>query len=171
MLCENCQKNEATVHFTQIINGKKQELNICESCAKETQGFEVPGDMGFGGPFSFQNILSGIMDYMSPAQQISKAQVLTCKNCGTTYNEFKRSGLLGCSECYKSFSPTITPVIKRVQGNLEHVGKIPQKLGKDIMEKKRLSKLKEDLQKAIANEEYEKAAQIRDSIKALKDDA
>ncbi len=167
MLCENCKKNEASVHFTQIINGKKQELNICESCAKEVQGFDMPGDMGFGSPFSFQNILSGIMDYMSPSQQIGKAQVVACKNCGITYNEFKKYGLLGCSECYKSFSPTIEPVIKRVQGNLEHVGKIPKNLGKEIMKKRRLSKLKEDLQKAIANEEYEKAAQIRDTIKSF----
>lgn len=167
MLCEKCKKNEASVHFTQIINGKKQELNICESCANEFNGLEMPGDMGFGSSFSFQNILSGIMDYMSPSQHISKAQVLTCKNCGTTYSDFKRYGLLGCSQCYESFSPAITPVIKRVQGNLEHVGKIPKKLGKEIMEKRRLSKLKEELQKAIANEEYEKAAQIRDSIKSL----
>jgi protein arginine kinase activator len=170
MLCENCKKNEASVHFTQIINGGKQELNICESCAREINNFEMTGDKGFGGPFSFHNILSGIMDYMSPSQGISKAQVLTCKNCGTTYNEFKRYGLLGCSECYKSFSPTIEPVIKRVQGNLEHTGKIPKKLGKEIMEKKRLSKLKEELQKAIANEEYEKATQIRDNIKSLQNE-
>jgi protein arginine kinase activator len=170
MLCERCKKNDASVHFTQIINGKKQELNICESCAKEIDGLEMAGDMGFGSSFSFQNILSGIMDYMSPNQQASKTQVLACKNCGTTYNEFKRYGLLGCSECYKIFGPALTPVIKRVQGNLEHVGKIPKKLGKEIMEKRRLSKLKEELQKAIANEEYEKAAQIRDTIKSLQKD-
>jgi protein arginine kinase activator len=167
MLCENCKKNEASVHFTQIINGEKKEFNICESCAKEADGFQIAGDMGFGSSFSFLNILSGIMDYMGPSQNISKSQVLTCKNCGTTYNEFKKYGLLGCSECYKNFSPAIIPVIKRVQGNLEHVGKIPKKLGKEIMEKRRLSKLKEELQKAIANEEYEKAAQIRDDIKSL----
>jgi protein arginine kinase activator len=170
MLCENCKKNEASVHFTRIINGEKKELNICESCAKEADGLQMAGDMGFGSSFSFLNILSGIMDYMGPSQNISKAQVITCKNCGTTYNEFKKYGLLGCSECYKSFSPAITPVIKRVQGNLEHVGKIPKKLGKDIMEKRRLLKLKEDLQKAIANEEYEKAAQIRDDIKSLQNE-
>lgn len=162
MLCENCNKNEASVHFTQIINGKKQELNICESCAKEIDGFSTT--------FSFQNILSGIMDYMSPAQHISKTQVLTCKNCGTTYDEFKKNGLVGCSECYSSFSSVIAPVIKRVQGNLEHTGKLPKKLGKDIIEKRRLSKLKEELQKAIANEEYEKAAQVRDEIKSIQNE-
>lgn len=159
MLCENCKKNEATVHLTKIINGNKQELKICEKCAKDLEAFDTT--------FSFQNILSGIMDYMSPAPQINKNNGLVCSNCGASYYDFKKYGLLGCSECYKSFSPTINSVIKRVQGNVEHVGKIPKKLGKDIMEKRRISKLKEELQKAIANEEYEKAAEIRDNIKSL----
>lgn len=167
MLCENCKKNEATVHFTQILNGKKQELRLCESCAKEIQGFSMESDFGFGPAFSFQNILSGLMDYMGPSTQTNTISELSCKNCGATYNDFKRNGLLGCSECYKIFNPNLIPVIKRVQGNVEHTGKIPKKMGKDIMEKKRLSKLKEDLQKAIANEEYEKAAEIRDMIKSL----
>lgn len=169
MLCENCHKNEANVHFTQIINGKKQEMNLCESCANKLQGFSIGSDFGFGPSFSFQNILSGLMDYMSPSIQINKAFDISCKNCGTTFEDFKRTGLLGCSECYKTFRQSLNPVIKRVQGNVEHTGKIPKKMGKGIIEKKRLSKLKEDLQIAIANEEYEKAAEIRDMIKSLQD--
>lgn len=160
MLCESCGKNEANVHFTKIINGKKQELNICESCAKEVEGLQTP--------FSFQNILSGIMEYMSPSVKIAESSQLICKSCGTTYDDFKKNGLLGCSDCYKNFSPYINGVIKRVQGNTEHTGKIPKNKGKEILEKKRLSKLKADLQLAIANEEYEKAAQIRDMIKSYK---
>lgn len=167
MLCDNCKQNEANVHITKIVNGVKQEMYICDKCAKGLQGLNINGDYNFGPSFSFQNILSGIMDYMSPAPQINKTYELQCKKCGTTYSDFKKYGLLGCSECYKSFSPTINTVIKRVQGNIEHTGKIPKKLGGDIVEKRRLSKLKEDLQKALANEEYERAAQLRDMIKSL----
>lgn len=159
MICESCGKNEAHVHLTKIINGEKQELNICESCAAQLEDFQTP--------FSFQNILSGIMEYMSPVLQTAKSNELLCKSCGATYNDFKKYGLLGCSECYKSFGPSINTVIKRVQGNTEHIGKIPKKQGKEIMEKRRLIRLKEDLQIAIANEEYEKAAQIRDMIKSF----
>jgi protein arginine kinase activator len=161
MICESCGKNEAHVHLTKIINGQKQELNICESCEEELEGFQSP--------FSFQNILSGIMDYMSPGVQTVKSYEATCKNCGATYNHFKRYGLLGCSECYMTFAPYINTVIKRVQGNTEHTGKIPQKLGKGVLEKRRLKKLKEDLQKAIASEEFENAAEIRDKINSYKE--
>lgn len=161
MMCESCGKNEAHVHLTKIINGAKQELNICENCAKELDAFQSP--------FSFQNILSGIMEYMSPTTQIAKSYEIVCENCGTTYNDFKKYGLLGCSECYKSFAPYINTVVKRVQGNTEHIGKIPKKLGKGIIEKRRLASLKEDLQKAIANEEFEIAAQLRDKIKSFQE--
>lgn len=165
MICDICKKNEATVHYTKIINGVKQELNICDKCAKETEG--IDGEFSFGTPFSFQNLLSGIMDYMSYPTGVTKPAEVKCKNCGTSYSDFKRTGLLGCSECYKTFGNTLEPVIKRVQGHVEHTGKLPKKMGKDIIEKKKLLKLKEDLQKAIAAEEYEKAAQIRDTIKSL----
>lgn len=167
MICEVCKQREATVHITKIINGNKHEINMCETCAKQNEGFNLTGQIEFGSPFSFQNILSGIMEYVNQPSQVARNSKLSCENCGTTYEDFKRTGRLGCSECYERFSNTLTPIIKRVQGNIEHVGKIPKKSGKDIMEKKRLLKLKEDLQKAITAEEYEKAAEIRDLIRSL----
>lgn len=165
MLCEFCKKNPATLHVVKIVNNMKQEMNICKSCAENMEGFDLGSDFGFSSPFSFQNILGGIMDYVNQANQGMKANEPVCKNCGTNYSEFKNKGLLGCSECYANFSSTLTPIIKRIQGNVEHTGKIPKKCGKEIIEKKRLMKLKEDLQKAIASEEYENAAKIRDSIR------
>lgn len=167
MICEICKKNEANVYITKVINGMKQELRICDKCAREKEGFGIEENISFSTPFSFQNILSGLMDYVNKPSEVTRVSELVCKNCGTTYNDFKKTGLLGCSECYQNFSNTLNPVIKRVQGNVEHVGKIPKKLGKDIMERKRLTKLKEELQKAIASEEYEKAARIRDEIREI----
>ena len=85
----------------------------------------------------------------------------------TTYDDFKNTGLLGCSECYKYFNLVITPVIKRVQGNLENIGKVPKREGKGLIEKKELQHLKEELQRAIEVEEYERAAEIRDNIREI----
>ncbi|MDP4146241.1 MAG: UvrB/UvrC motif-containing protein [Bacillota bacterium] len=167
MICDICKKNEATVHITKIINGNMCELNICETCAREAEGFNMAGGMGLVSPFSFQNILSGIVDYINQGTNATKAPELTCKNCGMTYSQFKEKGFFGCSECYDNFSSTVTPIISRVQGNAEHVGKIPKRSGKVIAGKKRILKLKEELQKAIAQEEYEKAAEIRDKIREL----
>ena len=167
MVCEICHKNEANVHITQIINGDKKELNVCEECAKNIQGVNISSDIDFISPFSFQNILSGIMDYIGGNSQIDKSQEIVCKNCGTTYSEFKEKGLFGCSECYKYFNSMLSPIINRVQGNVEHNGKITRKSGKKIINKNNITRLKAELQKAVFQEEYEKAAELRDKIKEL----
>lgn len=167
MLCDMCKKNEANVHITKIVNGIKQDVNLCEKCAMENGELSFVPQIDFVSPFSFQNILSGIMNYMNNTSSTQDNFDVTCKNCGTSYREFKKTGLVGCSECYNNFSNILQPIIKRVQANLEHTGKIPDRTGKNIIERRNLLKLKEDLQKAIALEEYEKAAEIRDKIKDL----
>lgn len=167
MLCDICKKNEATVHITKIVNGIKKDLNLCEKCAIENGELSFAPQIDFVSPFSFQNILSGIMNYMNSANNTTESFDITCKNCGTSYREFKKTGFVGCSECYKEFSNILQPVIKRVQANLEHTGKVPKRAGKKIIDRRKLVKLKQDLQKSIALEEYEKAAKIRDEIKDL----
>lgn len=167
MICDLCKKNEATVHITKILNGDKKELSLCEKCSKEKGELNFYSPIDISSSFTFQNILSGIMEHVGSVGKDAKNSYIYCENCGTNYSEFKQRGLAGCSECYKSFSETINPIIKRVQGNIEHTGKIPKKLGRHIIEKKKLLKLKEDLQKAITAEEYEKAAEIRDLIRKI----
>lgn len=168
MLCESCKKNEASVHVTKIVNGVKQEFDLCEKCARDFGELNFTGQIDLPTPFTFQSILSGLMDYINLSSDKSqKAFDIICPKCGTTYSEFKKNGLVGCSECYNSFKSTLLPIIKRVQGNIEHNGKVPVKAGKDIIEKRRILKLKEELQEAVAKEEYERAAEIRDIIKGI----
>lgn len=164
MICSRCKKNEANFHITKIINGVKHEEHLCEVCAKNnTMGL----DMDTSSQVSFQNILSGFMDYISnnPNEQLSNQ--VCCKNCGKKYGEFKNTGMLGCEECYKNFDESIKTIIKRVQQSTTHNGKIPKKYGSELMKKREVLKLKEQLKSAIDMEEYEKAAEIRDVIREL----
>lgn len=167
MLCERCKKNDAIYHITKIMDNNKQQLNLCEKCAMESGEFGIMGKLDFNSPLAFQNLISGIMEYISVPGEVEKIQELKCNNCGTTYREFKKQGYLGCSECYINFEKEIKPVIKRVQGNLNHTGKIPKRKGKDIISKIEIDNLKHQLKKAIESEEYEKAAEIRDEIKKI----
>lgn len=167
MLCESCKQNEATIHITKVINGVKSEANLCNQCAGKSQDFNLVSDMDIMTPFAFPNILSGLMEYVNKNPKNVNAVDLKCENCKLTYKEFKKSGLLGCSKCYDYFKPAILPVVKGVQGNLEHLGKIPKKAGKDLMQKRKILQLKEELQKAITLEEYERAAELRDEIKKI----
>ena len=169
MLCDNCKKRESTVHIKKLMNGTKQEYSLCETCANELKemSFVDISSIGLSNTFTVQDLLGGIIDYVNQSSKTPVVNIPTCKNCGMSYTEFKKTGLMGCSECYESFKDSLIPIIKRVQGNIEHVGKIPKKSGKEIVGKRLLMNLKEELNKAINLEEYEKAAEIRDKIRGI----
>ncbi|MEW8957207.1 UvrB/UvrC motif-containing protein [Clostridium sp.] len=167
MLCEKCNKNKANVHIIKVINGIKQEMNLCDMCAKDQENLSLTIDGSLESPFNFQNLISGLMDYINDGVNNENNINIQCPSCKTTYLEVRKKGLLGCNDCYKAFENYITPMIRGVQKDVEHVGKLPEKVGKEIIEKRKVLKLKEELQEAILSEEYEKAATIRDEIKKI----
>lgn len=181
MMCQNCGKNEVTFRYTQVINGVKKEMNLCDKCAREL-GLK---DMNYSMPINFSSFLSDFFnDYNdSLLPSFMGTQTLQCKSCGTTFDDFVNSGEFGCSSCYDLFEDRITPILKNLQGATRHIGRgyreITPSTGENVAMKKtvkkeesKLEKLQKDLQKAIKEEKYEEAAKIRDEIKNLekKDD-
>ncbi len=168
MLCE-CGEREATVHEVIIKNGKKVEKHLCELCAKN-QGFDPKA----GVPIS-QLISSFVL--ASPGARAAKA--LVCPTCQTTYDTFKQAGLLGCPDCYDAFEDELSPLLERShEGGTHHVGKQPKRAtaargrGVDpVMEARKraeqIKSLRHQLDSAIAGEQYEKAASLRDEIREL----
>lgn len=178
MMCQNCGKNEVTFRYTQVINGVKKEMNLCDNCAREL-GLK---DINFNMPISFSNFLGDFFsDYNdSLLPNFMTTQALQCKTCGTTFDDFIDSGEFGCSNCYDLFEDRISPILKNLQGATRHIGRGYRKLNpiaddnnvenaaKTVKEEKKenkLEKLQKDLQKAIKDERYEDAAKIRDQIK------
>lgn len=157
MLCNECGKNEAKVHVTHIINGKKTETHICEECAKKNQSFNSN--------FSMENLFSAMLNnaFNSTTYLPSKG----CSKCGMTYDEFRNIGKFGCSECIDTFKPKLMPVVKSIQGYDSHAGKIPKRAGGSYKIQKDIEKFKAQLKSAIESEEYEKAAQLRDKIREM----
>lgn len=166
MLCQDCGKKQATLHFTKILNGEKTEFHICESCARE-KGELIPGTPN---GFSIHNLLSGLLDFEpnSPNNPLApKAPPSRCEQCGLTYSQFSKIGRFGCSSCYKHFGEKLDPLFKRVHGNTFHTGKVPKRSGGLIKHKREIENLKKELITRIENEEFEKAAQLRDEIREL----
>ncbi|CAJ1004526.1 MULTISPECIES: UvrB/UvrC motif-containing protein [Bacillales] len=164
MNCEECGKRPATLHLTKIVNGKKTEYHICEHCAQEK------GDVfaGFHN-FSINNLLSGLLhfDPMTKKSQEPVQKPLRCETCGLTYAQFSKSGRFGCSDCYTFLGDRLDPLFRRIHGNTQHIGKVPERTGGQLKLRKELEQLKSTLQHYIASEEFEKAAEIRDRIRAL----
>lgn len=164
MNCQECGNNPATLHFTKIVNGNKTEFHLCESCARDKSDL-IPGTAN---GFSIHNLLSGFMNTEPPHSTLeSKPKLLRCENCGLTYSQFAKMGRFGCSSCYKYFSSRLDPVLRRVHGNTNHVGKVPKRTGGLIKHKREISDLKNQLQQCVEQEEFEKAASIRDEIRML----
>ncbi len=163
MICNVCGTNEATIHLTEIVNEQMVEIHLCETCAQE-KGTE------FKTHFNVNDLLSSLTDL---AKEItSDEKILTkCPNCGLSYEEFGRTGRLGCAECYEAFSKLLIPLIKRVQHSVQHVGKRPSRLATPppLQAKHDLRELQNRLTKLIQQEAFEEAARLRDKIKQLEE--
>ena len=180
MLCDNCGKREANVRYSENINGKTRELNLCEECSQKL-GI---GQMDFNMPMDFSNFFGDFIEEFTKPEWmplLSNVKTLTCNNCGYTFDDIVNTGKLGCPNCYDVFESELDPIIKRIQGTSKHVGRIGKiidnkknkKYNKNKTEentpkkeeKTKLEQLQEDLKNAIKEERYEDAAKIRDEIK------
>jgi protein arginine kinase activator len=159
MICQCCGMNQATVHLTRIINNQKLEIHLCQECSKKKGKISlvIPGDN--------ENFINSLIVNGNVRLNIEKN--IICTECETTYNEFIKTGKLGCGNCYSVFRDTLMPLIKRLHGDIIHKGIIPEK---DFIKENRineLEKLKKDLSLAVNEERYEEAAVFRDKIRDL----
>ena len=161
MKCDLCNK-KATVHLTEIIDEQMSEMHLCEECARQKS---VQMEQQFG----LSDLLAGLTDFGKQVKDTEKVD-LKCSNCGLTYDDFRKFGRLGCSECYESFKSHLSTLLKKIHGSNHHFGKAPSKIPKSQKKKiENLQELKNQLLHAIHIEDYEKAAEIRDKIRGLED--
>jgi protein arginine kinase activator len=161
MLCTICKEKPATVHLTQIVGDKMQKLDLCEDCAK-TKGINDPTSFGLAD----LDLVLGL----GASQQLEQAAggvELKCPRCGFTQADFKKSGRLGCPECYRTFSEGLAGLLKTMHKGTRHTGKAPEALRATRENAGLLKTLQAKLAKAIKDENYEQAAQVRDEIKQL----
>jgi len=156
MKCQNCHKNDATVHLTEIKGGSKHEMHLCESCAA-AKG--LPGKAHF----SIQDLLAGIASTQQAGKK-GKTKELQCPSCELSISQFQSTGRFGCPECYTAFSSEILPLIEKIHDSTQHAGKVPGRVSPEVALQKEVRHLQLELKKAIKREDYEKAADIRDRI-------
>jgi len=167
MLCQHCQKNEATTHVKTMINGDYAEYRLCSDCAREL-GY---GDMFPDFTADFGGMLSSFLSAALPA----RSGATRCNVCGSTMNDIKKSGKVGCENCYSLFLSDLMPTINSIHGNTEHIGKRPVIEYTKVEDEPQaqsepndcLESLRAELKKAIEDENFERAAELRDEIKRL----
>ncbi len=171
MKCTECQKQSATIHFTRYVNGTKQEYHLCQICAAKYD------DTSLEEGYTLHELLTGLFNFDANKVDLNmnnvnkmKERELICSNCELSFQEFRRIGKFGCSDCYTSFESKLTPIFKRVHsGNTKHTGKIPKRGGNELHQKKELIAYRKHLEQLIVDEKFEEAAIIRDKIKSIEE--
>jgi protein arginine kinase activator len=171
MQCEKCKNNEATVHLTEIIKNVKSELHLCEGCARE---------VGLNSKLSnFTLTVPDMLSFLDVEETRDMVDATHCKSCGTSFVDYKRTGKLGCPDCYGHLRTALEPILMNFHGAKRHVGKMPSNYieikarGKvfldasvKVMEKvETVADLRKKLEQAVLDERFEEAALIRDALK------
>ena len=164
MECQECHERPATLHFTQVNNGPKREIHVCEVCAKEKGYVTYPDEA-----YSFHHLLTDLFKFNASkvdgvANNTFKQQAkeLKCPHCGMTFTQFKQIGKFGCATCYKTFESRLDPIFRRAHGgNTKHTGKVPKRSGVDLQTRKQLEEYKLEMHHLIETEAFEQAAVVR----------
>jgi len=163
MQCQICNKNEATIHLTEIADGVRAEMHICEHCAQE-EGIAVKSQI------PLNELLSSLLavqptdeELFGPSERESSA---SCSHCGFTLDQFRKEAVLGCPYDYEVFEKSLRRLIKKAHnGSTTHCGKVPSKVPSDTKKRIQLITLQQRLETAVQSEDYELAAKLRDKIK------
>lgn len=161
MICNNCGATDAVVHLTQIVNNQMSTHHLCERCAAE-KGLENAPDIS---NLPLIDVIAQMTEEVPADPRMSGTE---CSFCGLTYEDFRRTGRLGCPHCYETFSAHLPQLLRRIHGAVKHVGKVylpPDPTASDM--EKRLEGLRRRLHRAVQSEDFERAAELRDQIRAL----
>ena len=159
MTCDLCGKQEATVHLTEMVNEETRDLHLCQPCAKE-KGVKLDTAFGLG------ELLAGLTDLDSQLEATG-TKLAPCPQCGMRFEDFKKSGRLGCGACYEAFRQPLALLLKQIHGAAQHVGRVPAGTSPVAKLQAELDGLKARLKVAVKQEAFEDAAQVRDQIRVV----
>lgn len=156
MLCEECKINEASVLITMLVQDEKRTKYLCQDCVDKLKVNFQQGDI--------ESFLSNIMALLP---KTTPAETLQCSSCHMTYEDFQKTGKLGCAQCYTDFQQQLQPLLRRIHGRTQHAGRVPLQYQEETKKDKETDVLRAQMEKAIEEENFEQAAVIRDQLKEL----
>ena len=160
MVCDNCHERDAVVNLTTIENNAVRQLHLCEQCAAE-RGVETT----VAAPkHPLGEFLQAVQQQTVPAS----TEAGKCEFCGQTMKDFRDTGRMGCARCYSTFESSMRELLRRVHGGMRHTGRdyrVPKEAA--VGTAGVLGELRDKLRRAIEQEQFESAAELRDRIRVL----
>ena len=168
MICQRCGQHPATVHLTDVLNKVRRVQHICEACARSHQLIPTPDDPEQ--PLNLPALVQLVFGATPPGEGATPCvedvgEGLVCPACGLKYTEFRAEGRIGCAQDYDHFRVPLLPLLERIHRHTRYVGKVP-KVGGAARQPQAIPALRDRLRLAVAAENYEAAATIRDTIRA-----
>ena len=162
--CDKCDR-PATHHSVEIVKGDKIEKHLCDLHASDE------GMAAKSAHTPINELLTNFVKLHSGESQRTSETEMTCEGCGLTFAQFRESSLLGCPQCYEAFETPLSPLLERAhEGGTHHVGKVPHRAGTGEQRQAQLMRMRKQLDEAVADEDYELAARLRDDIRRLDED-
>jgi protein arginine kinase activator len=162
MKCLNCEK-PATFHITELVGPEPQELHLCEDCARVY--LMKAEDKSSGAAPTLAGVLQQQLKLGQTAQDLARLDQQSCPVCGITFYEFRQQGRLGCPHDYVSFEKELEPLLINIHGESTHAGKRPKRVSRSTDRRTELIRLRREMEKAVAKEDYERASKLRDKIR------
>ncbi|NLW51268.1 MAG: DNA helicase UvrBC [Candidatus Brocadiaceae bacterium] len=157
-VCEKCGKRRATWHLTDFVDGTCRQQHLCDECHAGTEDGARKMDA------AFRRLIAAVVP------ELQEQIVPRCPLCGIDYLEFRQHMQLGCPNDYEAFAEPLGLLLERVHGASQHGGKTPPREGPEAAVHSRVRSLRRQQQRAIAQENYELAAELRDRIGKLEQD-
>jgi protein arginine kinase activator len=161
--CESCNASPAPVRYTEIDAGKVTKRTLCRACAEKRGLLDT-------GPKSVVVLQQLLSSPNPPARRTSARETgtgLVCTGCGMSLAEFRAQGRLGCARCYTTFQAALGPLLRKLHGAARHVGRTPRSDGRITELRRRVETLRAEIERAVRGEEYERAARLRDELRAV----
>lgn len=158
MICQNCNKNDATLHMKRIINGSAAEVHLCSDCARSLGYGEAFSGFGLG----FGHLLGELLS----SGEVGSGSSMRCPACGKSFEEIAEDGKMGCAECYAVFYDRLLPSLNKIHGKTAYMGSKPQN-GSVKAKTLTLQELKLALNEAVERQDFELAATLRDKINEI----
>ena len=191
MKCQKCDK-VATFHITEMNDSSQpEELHLCDEHAYEylhknnakkadedDEVDECAGGCACGSECSCGDACEldcenepsdeeNDASLKELTEDLMETDFQSCPCCGLGFQEFRKTGRLGCANDYRAFQERLDPFLLSVHGASEHVGKAPRRRGIVVDYGPTLVRLRNELHDAVATEDYERASVLRDKIKEL----
>lgn len=165
MLCEECKINEARYTISVMMENEVRQRHLCSDCMRTMNKNITSGNI--------HGLLSSILTAISSTAKAPEApdappeEDVTCQRCQTMWSQFKKSGRLGCPGCYEAFREKLQPTLLQIHGRMQHAGRQPLCNEDAQRARSQQEELTRQMEQAVALEDFETAAVLRDRIRAL----